>query len=195
MSNENKTATEKGQRLIDAAVALLASSPDRKMLAVQLNKALFYLDLAALRDEGRTLTGNTYLALEQGPVVAKYKDRLIKKLEDHGLARQTQDGSRKPIELIVESTIGLGPDHRELAKQVAGWICNHSSTELSEISHRNPGWKLAFSKREGGQPKAIDLLIAMQQIADRDPWLDEKLSAELQAEIAVLPSGEKLPAW
>lgn len=75
---------EKSRRLIEAACAVLHAAPDRSLNAVVLNKALFYLDLASLRDRGETITHNSYIALQNGPVVAKYPQRLIKPLEEQG---------------------------------------------------------------------------------------------------------------
>ena len=60
------SSNEKSERLIEAAAAILNAAPDRRLNAVVLNKALFYLDLASLRDRGETVTHNSYIALEKG---------------------------------------------------------------------------------------------------------------------------------
>lgn len=173
--NDTQNNQDRSRRLIDAAVALLAAAPEHCMSAVQLNMALFYLDLAALKDHGAPVTGNTYLALDQGPVVARYKERLVGQLEGLGLAKQTDLGRSKPIHLVGTPEIRLDADSRKLAGKIAHWTCKKTATELSDFSHDNPGWRLAYSDREGRQPKPIDLLIAMQQIVDDDLWLDAEL--------------------
>lgn len=167
---------EKSQRLIEAASAVLNAVPNRRLNAVVLNKALFYLDLASLRDRAFTVTGNSYIALQQGPVVAKYPQRLVGELESRGIARQTSawDGS-KPI--LLESC----PKHFEyldsdaliLVSAVTSFFADATSTRASEYSHENPGWQLAWNKyRKTGKPSAVNMRIAMQQIIEDDPWMD-----------------------
>lgn len=167
---------EKAERLVEAAVALLAASPGKKLNTVVLNKALFYLDLVALRDLGHTVTGNTFVALHQGPVVAHYDKRVVRKLETLGLAKQTIDGKAKPIALVSEVPHfkRISQEERAIATQVATVLAGVLSSEASTYSHRNPGWQLAYSvgQKVGAPPEPINMHLAMQQIAERDPWID-----------------------
>ena len=89
-------SSEKCEWLIEAASAVLNAAPNRRLNAVVLNavvlnKVLFYLDLDALRDRAETMTGNAYIAIQQGPVVAKYSQRLIGQLETRGIGRQINE--------------------------------------------------------------------------------------------------------
>ncbi len=174
---------EKQQRVVEATVALLDAAPDRRMNAVTLNKALFYLDLACLRDFGETVTQNTFVALDFGPVVAKYPQRVFKPLEANGLAKQLDqwDGA-KPLELqkTLPRPDFLNEPRRELAEQVGAHFANLSSSKASDFSHDNPGWQLAYANglRAGNPAQPIDLLIAMQQILEDDPWLHEPHSLD-----------------
>lgn len=168
------------ERLLNAAAALLEALPGHKLSTTQLNKALFYFDLAHLRDFGETYTGTTYIALRQGPVVAKYKDRLVKTLEAEGIARQGSDGRSKPIQLDDERPSGWGSMDAEagtLARRVADWAHRKRATEISDFSHRNPGWKHAYDTGCGrsSSPRPINLVLALQQIVDEDPWLARPL--------------------
>ena len=70
-------ATESTNKLMEASMALLQGAPDSQLNIVVLNKALFYLDLIALRDFGRTITGERYVALPQGPMVADYARKIV----------------------------------------------------------------------------------------------------------------------
>ncbi len=176
-------ASEKNQRIVEAAAAILAAAPSRRMNTVVLNKALFYLDLAALRDFGEVVTQSPFIALEQGPVVAQYPKRLIKPLEDAGIAVQEEHGMAKPICLKRELQNGAGFMDEplvDLAGKIACWMGQQTSGSVSEYSHENPGWKLAYDQGLGGEGKAhrINLLIAMQQIVDTDPWLVEPLNLQ-----------------
>ncbi len=170
---------EKSERLIEAASAILNAAPNRRLNAVVLNKTLFYLDLAHLRDHGILLTGNPYIAIQKGPVIAKYKQRLIAQLETRGIARQVNewDGS-KPI--LLESELPqyhfLNGDAIALAATVTTFFSATTSGQVSDFSHDNPGWRLAWNEFVRlGKPCAIDMLVAMQQIIEDDPWMDGPL--------------------
>ena len=173
------SSDEKRVRLIEAAATLLDATVEKRLNTVALNKALFYLDLVSLRDSGEVFTRNSYIALEQGPVVAKYQDRLIKSLERSGIATQAVEGSAKPVRLLrLPEFTRINPTVRAIAVKVSRWWAK-SSAELSSYSHDNPGWIIACeeAKPAGGSKKPIDMNIAMQQIVDDDPWTTEPLDA------------------
>ena len=168
--------SEKSERLIEAASAVLDAAPGQRLNAVVLNKTLFYLDLASLRDRGLTVTENPYIALENGPVVAKYPQRLIGQLEARGIAKQISewDGS-KPIVLgmPLKEFKYLDAETLTLVSVVTAFFANATSRQASDFSHENPGWELAWNEfRHSGRPAAINLLIALQQIIEDDPWMD-----------------------
>ena len=181
-------AQEKRRRLLEAAVAVLQGASDHSLKIVLLNKALFYADLVSLRDHGETLTGNTYIALEAGPVVAHYQKRLIRALEEEGFARQEADNGAKPVSLIKapEEFLYLDEKDRERAGKMGGVVSGWTSAGASDLSHENAGWQLAW--RQGGgaslPPRPINLLLALQQMSDADPWLDEPLTPEEEQSIS-----------
>ena len=167
---------ERSDRLIEAACAILNVVPNHRLNIVVLNKALFYLDLVSLRDQARPVTHNAYIAIQQGPVVAKYPQRLVEQLETRGWGKQLSewDGS-KPIQLekIPEHFHYLDADVLALASAVASSLATRSSRQVSDFSHENPGWLLAWNDyRRTGKPAAIDMRIAMQQLIEDDPWME-----------------------
>ncbi len=170
---------EKMERLVEAAAAVLNSAPSHRLNVVVLNKVLFYLDLASYRDRSATITGNTFLGIQQGPVVAKYPKRLIGQLETRGIAKQISewDGS-KPVQL--ESSPNhvrfLDADAMNLVAAVTTWFAPKTSAQASDFSHENPGWRLAWSEyRRTGKISPINMRIAMQQIIEDDPWMETPL--------------------
>lgn len=170
---------EDERRQIEAAMALLQSSPDLRLQITNLNKALFYLDLIALRDHGRTVSGARYLAYKAGPVIEDYKG-LIKKLEAEGLAVQEDDGGMsKPVRVVraleARDFYCLNEAERRLAARVAVGAAARSATGLSDHSHRNVGWQQA---RVRGESQPVNLRLALQQMMADDPWLDEPWSKE-----------------
>jgi hypothetical protein len=179
-------------KLLEAAMALLQASPGQRLNIVVLNKALFYLDLHALRDLGRIVTNQEYVALPQGPVVDAYKEILIKPLVEGNLAEQLQVSagrySSKPIRVKNPLTTFVHLDEREqeLARHVsAGFLNSFISAAVSAFSHDNPGWRAAFSRHEEGRPYVkIDMLLALQQLGSDDDdaaWLNEPLDSETMA--------------
>ena len=173
---------EKSERLIEAASAVLNAAPNRRLNTVVLNKTLFYLDLASLRDRAETLTGNSYIALSQGPVVAKYQQRLIGQLESRGIAKQISewDGS-KPVllESCPQHFQFLDSDSMILVSAVTAFFADATSRQASDYSHENPGWQLAWSEyRRTNRPCAINLRVALQQIVEDDPWMDLPLMSD-----------------
>ena len=145
-----------------------------------LNKALFYLDLAHLRDTGAVFTTTAYIALPLGPVVARYETKLIRPLEKAGIAVQGEDGFARPVRFTASETIETpsATDYiADLASKVANWAGELTSTKVSDFSHENLGWKFARNKHDG-RPSSINMTIAMQQVLDADPWLEEDLSFE-----------------
>ena len=172
-------SNEKSQRLIEAASAVLNAAPDRRLNIVVLNKAIFYLDLASLRDRGATIMHNAFIAIQNGPVIAKYPRRLISQLETRGIARQVSlwDGS-KPI--VLESCSPhfnfLDSDTMILASAVTTFFADASSRQASDYSHENPGWKRAWiESQRTGKPSAVNMRVAMQQIIEADPWMEVPL--------------------
>jgi hypothetical protein len=170
---------EKMERLVEAAAAVLNAAPSHRLNVVVLNKVLFYLDLASLRDRASTITGNTFLGIQQGPVVAKYPQRLIGQLETRGIAKQISDwDGSKPV--LLESSPNhirfLDADAMTLVSAVTNWFAPKTSSQVSEFSHENPGWQLAWATyRRTGKPSPINMRIAMQQIVEDDPWMDMPL--------------------
>ncbi|MFM7038405.1 MAG: Panacea domain-containing protein [Planctomycetaceae bacterium] len=173
-------ADDRNLRLIEVASAVLHAAPGHSLNAVVLNKVLFYIDLATLRDRGETLTQNPYVALQNGPVIAKYQNRLIDRLNELGIARQISqwDGS-KPIVLEVFPTQFQFLNSEDMIKvsDVTSFFADSTSRIASEFSHRNPGWQLARNQyQRDRKPVAVNMRIALQQIIEADPWMLRPIS-------------------
>jgi hypothetical protein len=176
-------------KLMEASMALLQAAPDGQLNIVVLNKGLFYLDLIALRDVGRTVTGERYVALPQGPVVEGYGTKIVKALEAAGLAEQLVDGRARPVRITkrLPSFKCLTDTEVQLAGEVAKAVSPFTSRLLSDYSHHNSGWLLARRGAIEGLPAPeINMRVALQQIAwaDDDDWMeaepDEALAAEIE---------------
>lgn len=174
------STNDKSQRLIEAASAVLHAATGHALNAVVLNKVLFYLDLAALRDRGETITRNPYIALQNGPVIARYQQRLIDRLDEMGIAQQISqwDGS-KPVVLKAcpEHFEFLNSDDMIKVSEVTSFFANSTSRTASEFSHKNPGWQIAWNQyQREGKPASVNMRIAIQQILEADPWMQVPIS-------------------
>jgi uncharacterized phage-associated protein len=178
---------EKKARVFEAIAALLDGAPGRRMQITNLNKALFYMDLAALRDTGATITDAVYLALDNGPVLNNYK-QIVQDLTEEKIAHQDVDGLEKPVVLDQPlNTYHYLDDHgRALAVRIANFIAQQSAREVSKLSHSNPGWLVAFNKGRARNlaPAPIDMFLALQQLGDDDPWLNEPPDEAFQKAIS-----------
>jgi Protein of unknown function (DUF4065) len=177
---------KKTNKLMEATMAVLQSSPDRQLNIVVLNKALFYLDLYALRDLGQAITEQDYVALPQGPVVDGYRSAIIRPLTEAGLAEQIQVNKAKPVRVVKQLARWdhLSGTELSIAQQVGASFTPLTSTAVSRFSHENPGWRLAYrSYVPGGPFPKINMRLALQQLCedDDDPWLDEPLDTATMA--------------
>jgi uncharacterized phage-associated protein len=176
---------EPKDRLAEAAMACLQAAGG-SMNMVNLNKALFYADLAALLQTGHSITGQSYIALRQGPVVAKYDRRVVRVLESLGWARQQKIGQAKPLTIVAlpRSFPSLPENAIGLIAKIASTIANLTASAVSIHSHENPGWIVAFEQGLGaGLPaKPIDMHLALQQLVDDADleWLNAELTEEEQ---------------
>jgi hypothetical protein len=192
VNKENKMANKK---LLEAAAFILEGAK-RELQITNLNKALFYFDLKCLLETGKIATDQDYVALAKGPVVDQYKRELIDELEANNIASQYNDDEfNKPI--IVNDEFSpqqetLTDQQVEIAKEIGCWAKDHTAKYLSNFSHENYGWKNSIKYGEGTK---INMIIAMQQLGDEDPWMKEEFS---ESEIKTIKSSlesDELIEW
>lgn len=177
---------------LKCAALLLLNYGGGSMQRTNLNKALFYFDLCWMLDRGETFTGATYVAITHGPVVDRYRERLIPLLLSTGLVVEREVYHRPGVVAKPLTLCGTVPapddEHLELvARHVADWVSSRNAVDLSELSHANLGWKTAI---EFGNGTPIDMMLALDQLAEPDPWLDEPLTPEEQKRINERLAGE-----
>ena len=184
-------------RLLEAAAAVLSGTPGGRLGAVLLNKALFYVDLMALRDFGQTVTRNEYLALPLGPVIMGYEKRLIRELDRADIATQGSDGLSKPISLTrpFSDFRHIAEHERDLGTRMGAAFAKKTAADISEYSHKNHGWDDAYRTGldAGKPPSKIDMNVALQQMGGRDEWLNAPLSADELASVEAARHSGLLP--
>lgn len=175
------------ERLLETCMAILQATSNQKLGITLLNKSLFYADLIALQELGHTLTDSKYLAFERGPIVADYKQVVVAALTDAGWAvQESGSGMEKPVRVVapLRQCQHLTQREIEIATNIAKALESKAAWAVSLFSHENPGWQAA---RARGNAKPINMLVALQQLAeeDDDPWLSEPADEEVRAALQV----------
>ncbi|MEO6594917.1 MAG: type II toxin-antitoxin system antitoxin SocA domain-containing protein [Planctomycetota bacterium] len=173
-------------------MAILQATADRQLGITVMNKALFYADLCGLRDTGHLITQSGYIALPQGPVVNHYERALVRDLDRLGLAEQTTDGWEKPLVVRCELDRyeALSKEEVGIAQLVARKIHRKTAAWVSDYSHENDGWIRAFRQGTGS---GIDMIIALQQIMENDPWLDTAEDEAVQSALTAATDEPGVP--
>ena len=154
-----------------------ASEADPNFGTVKLNKELFYSDFLAYRLFGKSITGHEYIALELGPG-PKQKLRIIHEMQKsgdlavrkHGAFGMVQD---RAFALREPKLDKFSKEEIHLAHTVADACHDKTGLQLSQLSHRFFGWRLAEYK------EVIPYSVAL--VGKREPTLDEvKWGLELE---------------
>ena len=120
--------------------------------AIKLNKILYYADFAAFRQKGEPITGATYFKLSEGPApreLLTQRETLI----DSGDAEMqkvqfftgmqhrltVREGREPRCDLFTSEELAL-------VDQVVGYFWEKTAREVSDFSHREPGWALAHDR-------------------------------------------------
>jgi hypothetical protein len=127
---------------------ICSKCPDKNLLgATKLNKILWYADALSLETRGETITKETYIKRQFGPV-PKHILEIIKKLEDDDAiaVKNTPFHNFEKREFVSLKRPDLSmftPDEISLIDDVIGEICfNHTATSISLASHDRI-WELA----------------------------------------------------
>lgn len=121
------------------------SEGDERFGAVKLNKLLFYSDFSAFLLHGKSITGQEYQKLENGPAprrllwvrreLVKQKALAIRKVEYFNRHQDRTFALREP-DLCCFTAEQIALVTRIIHEN---WNCN--ATEISERSHRFHGWE------------------------------------------------------
>lgn len=177
-------ASKNNEQLLYAA-KLMLSYAGGELQRTNLMKSLFYLDLFWLQEHGCQFTGARWVALPQGPVVENYKNVLIKPLlADENISESEQQFAPKikaqVLTLDKEAVIPPNSEVATVAIEVEKFIGGKNARAVSKLSHDNIAWKIAYKKGSG---TPINMVLALDQIADDDAWLRQPLTADEIARI------------
>lgn len=122
----------------------LLSESDEKFGATKLNKLLFFIDFSACKVLGKSVTGEEYQKLPQGPA-PRYFLPLRNKMEQ---AKEIFGNfSQDKIFALREPNLSVfTPYEIDLIHRVVDENKEKNAVQISEESHNFIGWKLANDK-------------------------------------------------
>jgi len=114
--------------------------------AVKLNKILFFADFIAYAKRGKSITGETYFKLPQGPAPKKLKP-VVEQLTESGqaveqLRRVLAWSQRRLIPLREPNLSVFSGEEISLVDEVIEALKHKDAKEVSALSHTFAGWKL-----------------------------------------------------
>lgn len=116
-----------------------ATGEDEHCCATKLDKILFYADFRAYDHLGQSITGRRYLKREGGPVPEGVAS-VVETMGRRGWCIWREKG----LTALREPDLGpFAPDELEIARAVIRELMPLSAAEVSERSHRFPGWQAA----------------------------------------------------
>ena len=174
-----------GYRVLDvgrvAGLAQLLAAKCTDLYKTKFQKAMFFCDMLACEQLGRSLTGLQYAHADFGPIIDG-KDEVVCRLEHDGFLSSMEKGwgeVLEPGEAIAEAEF----DDAELAliDQVANFVNSFSTAaEICEFSHTLDAWK---STKNGERidynvdPDGIGALMQVELYQDMKDCLQRKCTS------------------
>lgn len=172
----------------DAKMAeLILYISDRSQLdpaygATKLNKILFYADFLHYVKHGRSITEQEYMRLDKGPAPRRLvpvrsdliaAGELVVRDQPYGSFQQ-----KRPIALRDADLTEFGGEEIAMVDSVIQILWGKSAKDVSDLTHRFDGWKLAADRETIPYPTAL--------ISDVEPSEEDyDFARELGREIAV----------
>lgn len=120
---------------------------DANFGATKLNKILFFADFSAFAQRGESITGQEYMRLSHGPVPRRLlpvQNRLISAGVCVSASRSHFGRPQKRLLATRDADLSeFSGTEIAIVDDIIDQVRHLSATEISEISHRFDGWKLA----------------------------------------------------
>ena len=118
--------------------------------ATKLNKALWYTDVVAYQNKGHSVTGETYIKRQYGPVpktILRTLDELVAEGKINIEQPKHQFELQKHISLKTPLTPDLLAEDIDLAIRVSDVLLPKTASEISELTHDDI-WQIAENGEE-----------------------------------------------
>jgi len=137
-------ATTKFKALTHFIIKECEDDPSR-LGATRLNKALWHTDVLSYRSTGASVTNDSYVKRQKGPVPSEILvtiRELEKSQSIHVSHPQFQFDPRRYTSLSDPDTTSLSEYDMELARHVVRYLCGKTTTAISDETHDSV-WKAA----------------------------------------------------
>lgn len=128
------------------------SAVDPAFGATKLNKLLFYSDFLAYLNFGKSITGQTYFRLNNGPAPKRWFFVREKMVDDGDLAVTKEEffgfAKEKPIPLRKPDVSKFNAKELGLVDRVISKYLALNASQISDESHGFIGWSLAKDKED-----------------------------------------------
>lgn len=119
---------------------VIAKSEPARLGAIRLNKVLFYVDALSYRMNGKSLTGETYVKRQHGPVPSHVQKALGDLEHEKAIVIGSFDRFGKQMRGYIPrtdpDTSALSADELKLVESVRDYICSaHTAMSISELTH------------------------------------------------------------
>lgn len=127
------------------------SEADKAFGRTKLNKLLYFADFGHFRDHGQSISGEEYMAIQNGPVPRAMKPVLVDMISSGDIREESIDiGARHPQmrpHAVRDPDMSLfSASEKVYVDAVLSKYARMSGTELAEISHAEVGYKAAFAR-------------------------------------------------
>ena len=121
--------------------------------SVKLNKILYFADFMAYRELGKPITGATYFKLQEGPAPRESLSARRELVREGRLVIELrpyfQGVEKRPVVSGSGSKRTLfADDEVQIVESIVDYFHGKSARDVSEISHREPGWILAEDRED-----------------------------------------------
>lgn len=133
-----------------ALVLYIGNSPFVNNLGItKLWKLIYFIDAAALRVLGNSVTGSEFIKYEHGPVPGK-GEKIIKQMRKNGEVEVIQENhhtfriNRIVAKIDIQNDV-FSLEEISLIEEILQTYGQQTASYLSELSHREPAWHYAAS--------------------------------------------------
>ncbi len=134
------------EKYTNALLYFITQCSNEKLGITKLNKLFYYLDFISYRDRKQSVTGETYLHLQMGPVATGLQSKILKGAEKNNLITNTEDvstkfGKRNRFHALVAPDLSVFDSYeRELLTYLCKEFKSWSTDQMIAQTHSEAPW-------------------------------------------------------
>lgn len=128
---------------VENVISYIASKV-KNLTITSLNKYLWYIDMLSFNKRTVAITGLTYQNQKFGPTIIQKKYDELSLLDDKYIRDDIETENGNTTKIISNNNFNLdkiSDNEKEIIDTIIKLLKNKSVTEISELSHKEDGWK------------------------------------------------------